>query len=269
MLITLLVLAVAAVSIYSFYILKRKQSIAVVNQKKPLIIAHRGAAGNYPENTHAAFQAALDLHVEMIEFDIQLTSDERFAVIHDETVDRTTNEKGLVRDYTMEELQQLDAGSWKHSSFAGERIPTFMEMFEKYSGKVQMLIEVKHVYNNEKVAKLLEEFLQDKPHDGIIIQSFNSEFIKVFHQYLPNIPVGVLIKQQMNGITNKQVKDYGSYAAYINPRITNSNSQLLTNIHNQNANCFIWTIRNEQQMKKALAINPDGIVTDYPEWFLK
>ncbi|MEH6941376.1 glycerophosphodiester phosphodiesterase [Bacillus sp. JJ722] len=269
MLIILLSLATIAILIYSFYMLKSKSGVAIVNQKPPLIIAHRGAAGNYPENTHAAFQAALDLHVEMIEFDIQLTRDDIFAVIHDETIDRTTNEQGLVREYTMEELKKLDAGSWKHSSFAGERIPTFNEMFEKYSGKVQMLIEVKHVNNIEKVAKLLVESLQDKPHDGIIIQSFNSEFIKVFHQYLPSIPIGILIKQQVNGITKKQVEDYGSYANYINPRITNSSSQLLSNIHNQKANCFIWTIRNEQQKKKALAINPDGIVTDYPEWFLK
>ncbi|WP_052343653.1 glycerophosphodiester phosphodiesterase [Bacillus massiliigorillae] len=270
MLIILCILVIVSILICCFYMLQKgKRSNTTIDQKKPLIIAHRGAAGSYPENTHSAFQAALDLQADMLEFDIQLTKDNQFAVIHDETVDRTTNGKGLVREFTIEELKQLDAGSWKHPSFAGERIPAFTEMFEQYNSKVQMLIEVKHIFDIDKVAMLLVDFLRKKPHEHIIIQSFNSEFIKVFHQLLPNIPVGVLIKQQMNGITKKQVEDHASYASYINPRITNSSSQLLNTIHNQNAHCFIWTIRNEQQMKKALAINPDGIVTDYPEWFIK
>lgn len=232
-----------------------------------MIIAHRGVAGTYPENTHISFQAALSLQVQMIEFDIQLTKDNEFVVIHDETLERTTNGKGIVKDYTLQELKELDAGAWKDERFKGEQIPTLAEMLEQYTGKVSMLIEVKHVANAEQMAKQLKDFLQKYQTENIIIQSFHSSFIKIFHELMPELPVGVLIKQQMKGISSKMVEEL-SFANYINPRITNITTPLLQNIHAKQAQCFIWTVRTEQQMKKALALKPDGIVTDYPEWFL-
>ncbi|MGM9923231.1 MAG: glycerophosphodiester phosphodiesterase [Bacillus sp. (in: firmicutes)] len=264
--ITVSIIALLAVLIYII----AKQKAQTTASLKPLIIAHRGAAGNYPENTHAAFRAALDLTVDMIEYDIQLTKDEKFAVIHDETLDRTTDGTGLVRERTMEELQQLDAGSWKDPAFEGERIPELSDMFACYNGQVHMLIEVKHIKEPGKVAALLASFLQDEAIDRekVIIQSFNQDFIKAFHAYLPDIAVGILLKHQLHGIGPARVKELAACASYINPKITNASAQLLTTIHHYQTKCFIWTVRTPQQMKKALAVRPDGIITDYPEWFI-
>ncbi|NND31503.1 MAG: glycerophosphodiester phosphodiesterase [Saprospiraceae bacterium] len=91
------------------------------------LCAHRGAMESHPENTLVAFQAAIDKGAHMIEFDVHLTSDRKLIVIHDNTVDRTTNGRGQVSAMTLEELKQLDAGLWKGPEFIGQKLPTFEE----------------------------------------------------------------------------------------------------------------------------------------------
>ena len=97
---------------------------------KPLIIAHRGAMGNAPENTAASFKKAIDEKADGIELDVHMTKDGHLVVIHDETIDRTSNGKGLVRDMTLEELRKFDYGSFFDASYAGERILTLEEALE-------------------------------------------------------------------------------------------------------------------------------------------
>ena len=98
--------------------------------KKPFVIAHRGYRAKYPENTLAAFKAAMDSGAPAIELDITLTKDRSIIVIHDDTLDRTTNTCGAVNNYTLEELKQLDAGSWFDPVFHGESLPTLDEVFQ-------------------------------------------------------------------------------------------------------------------------------------------
>jgi glycerophosphoryl diester phosphodiesterase len=97
-----------------------------------MVIAHRGASSYVPENTFAAFDLALQMGVRHIELDVQLTSDGHLVVIHDDTVDRTTNGSGLVTRHTLESLRGLDAGSWFGTRFAGECIPLFDEVLARY-----------------------------------------------------------------------------------------------------------------------------------------
>ena len=94
------------------------------------VAAHRGWSSHYPENTLPAFEKALELGVDQLELDLHMTKDGHFVLIHDHTLDRTTNGTGLVQDHTLEQLKQLDAGSWKDSRFAGLQIPTFTEFME-------------------------------------------------------------------------------------------------------------------------------------------
>ena len=99
------------------------------------IIAHKGASGIAPENTIAAIQLALDMGVDMIEIDVRNTHDEEIVVIHDATLDRTTNGTGLVHDYTLEEIRELDAGSWfGDARYAGEKVPTLKEVLDLVDG---------------------------------------------------------------------------------------------------------------------------------------
>ena len=96
----------------------------------PLISGHRGGAAYAPENTMAAFKKGKALGADLLELDVQLTRDGHLVIFHDDTLDRTTNGKGLLRERTLAELKELDAGSWFSPEFAGERIPTFEEVVE-------------------------------------------------------------------------------------------------------------------------------------------
>lgn len=108
-----------------------------------MVIAHRGFSGQAPENTLASFQKAVELGSDMIELDVRFSKDGQVVVIHDDTIDRTTNGRGKVADYTLKELKQFDAGSWFAPQFSGERIPTLKEVLELVKGKVLVNIEIK------------------------------------------------------------------------------------------------------------------------------
>ena len=105
-------------------------------------IAHRGASSYAPENTFAAFDLAVDMGIEEIELDVQFTSDSHIIVIHDETLDRTTNSTGSVCDRTLEEIQSLDAGSWFDEKFSDEKIPALGEVFDRYKDQLRFHIEI-------------------------------------------------------------------------------------------------------------------------------
>ncbi|MBN1542341.1 glycerophosphodiester phosphodiesterase [candidate division KSB1 bacterium] len=107
------------------------------------VCAHRGASAAYPENTLIAFQAAIDLGVHMIETDVRLTRDSTLVLLHDETVDRTTDGSGAISELTLSEVQSLDAGSWKSANFAGERIPTLEQALAIMPRNIRLNLHLK------------------------------------------------------------------------------------------------------------------------------
>ena len=94
------------------------------------VAAHRGNSKYFPENTMSAFRSAVALEPDMLEIDIQMTKDGEIVMMHDHTVDRTTDGTGLIREKTLEEIRRLDAGSWKGEEFRGEKVPTFVEFLK-------------------------------------------------------------------------------------------------------------------------------------------
>ena len=122
------------------------------------ICAHRGVSFSYPENTLASIKQAVKLGTQMIEFDVRSTKDKALVLMHDKTVDRTTNGKGAVKDLTLAEIKKLDAGIWKDEKFRGERVPTFEEVLNVIPDTILMNIHVKQEYETAlSVAKLLTE----------------------------------------------------------------------------------------------------------------
>jgi glycerophosphoryl diester phosphodiesterase len=113
------------------------------NFTPPWIIGHRGYPAKYPENTLASFQGALAAGVKMVELDVMLSRDRKLVVIHDESLERTTNGKGAVADHTLAELRRLDAGSWFDTSFAGQRLPELGEVLDLVDGRAYANIEIK------------------------------------------------------------------------------------------------------------------------------
>jgi glycerophosphoryl diester phosphodiesterase len=233
-------------------------------------IAHRGASGYAPENTFSAFDLAVEMKADYIEIDVQRSKDGELVIIHDTSVDRTTNGTGAVKDLTFEQLRSLDAGSWKGDQFAGEKIPTFDEVLNRYHGITGILIELKspELYPGieEEVARKLKEHNLDKPqNEKIIIQSFNFESMKKMNTLLPNVPLGVLTSS-LTHTTEQALKDISLYADYFNPKYGIVTESLVNQVHALGMKIASWTVRSQESADFILDMNVDAIVTDYPDY---
>jgi glycerophosphoryl diester phosphodiesterase len=233
-------------------------------------IAHRGAAGYAPENTIAAFDKAIEMKADYIEMDIQRTKDGELVIIHDTSVDRTTEGSGYIKDLTFNELRSLDAGSWKGTEFAGEKIPTFDEILDKYHGKIGILLELKapELYPGieESIAQELKDRNLDKPqNEKMILQSFNFESMKKMNTLLPNVPIGVLTWSKAH-TTPQALKEFSAYADYFNPSYGLITEDLVNQVHSQGMQIQSWTVRSHESADFLLEMNVDGIITDYPDY---
>ncbi len=161
---------------------------------KVKLAAHRGFSARYPENTMIAFREALKLDIDMIEMDVHMTKDGELVLIHDHTLDRTTNGTGLVRDYTLAELSALDAGSWKGEEFKGEKIPTLREFLELMKDNdLEINVELKDYPNLsgafayescDKAMAMLAEF---NMLDRIYINSFSGDMLNYVSTKYPSV----------------------------------------------------------------------------------
>nr|WP_244535732.1 glycerophosphodiester phosphodiesterase family protein [Lentibacillus halodurans] len=237
------------------------------------LIAHRGSSGHAPENTIAAYDLGFEQKADYIEIDIQMTKDGELVSIHDTTIDRTTDGTGSVGDYTLEELRNLDAGSWFDQSFAGEKIPTFEEILDRYRGKIGILIELKSpgLYPGveQKVANTLIERNMDKPNNHkIVVQSFNHDSVKRFHDLLPSMPVGVLVgygQADEGKITDEHLEEYAEYADYVNPNKELLDQDTVDRIHQNELKTWPYTVVDQEWVDQLMEYGVDGIITDYPE----
>lgn len=233
-------------------------------------VAHRGATGYAPENTIAAFDLAVDMKADYIEIDVQRSKDGKLVLIHDTTVDRTTDGTGKVGDLTFEQLRSLDAGSWKGEQFVGELIPTFEEILDRYHGKIGILIELKapELYPGieEQVAEVLKERNLDKPqNEKIIIQSFNFESVKRVDQLLPQVPVGVLTSNRAD-TTFEALQEFSTYADWFNPSYGIVTEELVNQVHSQGMQIGSWTVRSQEAADFLLEMGVDAIISDYPDY---
>ncbi|WP_455661490.1 glycerophosphodiester phosphodiesterase [Pradoshia sp.] len=234
------------------------------------IVAHRGASGYAPENTIAAFDLAVKMKADYIEIDVQRTKDGKLILIHDTTVDRTTDGTGKVGDLTYKEIRRLDAGSWMSEKYKGEKVPTFEEVLKRYKGKIGILIELKspELYPGieGEVAKLLKAYHLDKPrNEKVIVQSFNFDSMKEADQLLPRIPIGVLINKTAD-TTDAAIEQFSAYAEYYNPSYGLVTAELVTKAHEEGMKVQSWTARSRETVQFLLEMKVDGIITDYPDY---
>jgi len=152
-----------------------------------MVIAHRGASSYAPENTLAAFDLAIEMGVRHIELDVHATRDNHIVVIHDDTVDRTTDGSGPVTNFTLATLRKLDAGSWFGGHFAGERIPTFDEVLGRYKGRIHIHTEIKgqSTYLSQRTADLIR---QHGMAQEVTITSFQRVRLEETRAYAPSCP---------------------------------------------------------------------------------
>lgn len=160
----------------------------------PYVIGHRGASGYAPENTMVSFERALALRADAIECDVHPTKDGRLVVIHDETLERTTNGTGLVAEHTLEELLQLDAGAWFDPSFAGTRLPVFQDLLAWAKGRTKVVVELKlgPIYYPGFERMVIAELEQAGMRNEVLVISFDHPTIKSLKELAPDIAAGVV-----------------------------------------------------------------------------
>lgn len=239
-----------------------------------VVIAHRGASAYYPENTMAAFRGAVDMSAEMIELDVMMSSDGVPVVFHDAHLDDHTNGSGLLADFTLEELQTLDAGSWFDSTFAGEPIPTLEEVLQYASGKIALNIEIK----TEAVTDRLEGGIEEKSlalvreyemENHVLFSSFDYRAIAHLKELAPEIPAALLYEEsQSDGmLPSELVAKYEADA--FNCSFRQLNKQWLQDIKSHDIPVFVYTVDRKSRMKKLLRSNVSGIFTNKPDLLLK
>ncbi|MFE0302717.1 MULTISPECIES: glycerophosphodiester phosphodiesterase [Bacillus] len=234
------------------------------------IIAHRGSSSAAPENTIAAFDVAVEQGADYIELDVQMTMDQHVVVIHDDTVDRTTNGNGLVKSYTLDQLKKLDAGSWFEQQYTNERIPTLQEILERYSQRIGILIEIKHpkrqIGIEKAVARIINRFSYSR---HIIIQSFDVHALQRIKAFAPSLRTALIIKPDAFKLTKRKLTTYSSFANGLNMKKTMINRWWIDRIHSFGMEVFIWTVKDQKTADRIKKYPIDGVVTDNPLFFQK
>lgn len=232
---------------------------------KPLVWAHRGASGYAPENTLAAFQKAVDLGADGVELDIQLTKDDQIVVIHDETIDRTSDGKGWVKDYTLEELRAFNYNRTK-PEYKHADIPTMREVFEllKPTG-LFINIEIKtgvvfYEKIEEKILALTKEMGME---DRVCYSSFNHYTVTRIHELNPDAEIGFLYADGPIDMPSYGVK-HGVNA--LHPALYNLQYDgFVKECKEKGLKLNVWTVNERPYMEMCCQYGVDAIITNYPD----
>lgn len=214
-------------------------------------IGHRGAKGHIAENTLASFQKSMDLGVHGIELDAHLSSDGKVMVIHDDTVDRTTSEKGLVSDFNSVELEQLG-------------IPTLEAVFDLVDRKCFINVELKTFETADKVSEIIELYVTEKNWDysDLIVSSFDWNALQQVHFLNDKIPIGVLTSTDLD-LAIAFAKFIKAYS--VHPYYHLLSAENVSKMQSQNFKVYPWTINEPEDIIFVKSLQVDGIITDFPE----
>lgn len=238
------------------------------------VVAHRGASALAPENTLVAFRRALEMDVDGLELDLQPTRDGQLVVLHDERLERTTNGRGYVFEYTLAELRALDAGSWFHGAhssgarYDGQRIPTLDEVIDLVrDGRQQLYIEIK---KSERTPERLEENVVEVIHrhgfeNRVVLISFDPNSLRRVRQLAPAVATAILFKD-LPADPIFLARTIG--ATGIAPRLDRVTREFVEAAHRAGMQMVVWTVDSPEDMQKLIDFGVNGIVTNVPDQLL-
>lgn len=232
---------------------------------RPLIWAHRGASGYAPENTLIAFQKAVELGADGVELDVQLTKDDQIVVIHDETIDRTSDGKGWVKDYTLEELRKFNYNK-VHPEYEHADIPTLREVYEllKPTGlTINVELKTGIVFYEELERKVLELTKEMGMEDKVLYSSFNHYTCVKIHELAPEAYVGFLYADGPIAMAEYAAKYHADalHPALYNLQFPNYMKDAIE--HDLDVN--VWTVNEEMYMQMCCQFGVNAIITNYPD----
>ncbi len=240
--------------------------IEVFADSMPIVCGHRGASHLACENTLPAFQKCLDLHIPAIELDVHQCKSGQIVVIHDDTVDRTTNGKGLVNDLNWENLAKLNIKANHFKDMPKIKLPLLSQVLDLISGKLIINIEIKG-YTPSLVQGVLNNLKHYPDNSKIIISSFEYDALKEVYKLNPHLKLAVLTEHQhFADVEDKlaQIK-----AVSWNPDFETVNASDVVACHNQHYQVWVWTIDSLADYQKALDLKVDAIITNEPDKLIK
>ncbi|RLE47991.1 hypothetical protein DRJ25_00970 [Candidatus Woesearchaeota archaeon] len=220
-----------------------------------LKIAHRGASAYAQENSMQAFEKALEMNVDGVEFDVHLTKDKQIIVMHDDNVQRTTNGFGLIKDLTLEQIRMF------HQKQNSEPVPTLQEVLSLLDNKCICKIDVKTEGIEERLINIIKKY---KIEDSVIVTSKSLNIIKKIKELDPKITTEMQVWKPWNAEEMiqhaKEVK-----ADIIAPNYLMCTKELVEKAHKDNLKVHVWTVNKIEEIEKMKIIGVDGIVSDIPD----
>ncbi|WP_165886845.1 glycerophosphodiester phosphodiesterase [Scopulibacillus darangshiensis] len=258
-----------------------KTSRSLLNPHHILDIAHRGASGYAPEHTLASYKMGERLKGDYVEIDLQMTGDGKLIAMHDETLDRTTNGTGLVKDYTLDEIKQLDAGSWfnenypekANPAYVGLKIPTLEDIIDTFGRSANYYIETKSpdVYPGmeEKLLGILKnhKLIGPNAHSGkVIIQSFSKDSLLKIHNMDKSIPLVQLLSYHSDAdISQGEIAAIKQYAVGVGPNYKYIDRDYVQKVRNNGLLIHPYTVNTREDMEMLLDWGVTGMFTNYPD----
>lgn len=250
----------------------------------PLVIAHRGASEDAPEHTLDAYERALAGGASGVEADVRLTADGHLVCVHDRTVDRTSNASGVVSNFTLAELSDVDFGSWKLGADEapdveqtnGHRIVTLQRLLElvmSFDRRVSLLIETKHPtryagYVEERLADLLTEYrltTTNRSARGVAVttMTFSEVALWRLRRMLPHLPLVYLMERVPLVLRNGQLPR-GVSTAGPSIALIREHPRYVQRVHEQGNEVYVWTVDEPDDVRLAVELGVDAIITNRP-----
>jgi glycerophosphoryl diester phosphodiesterase len=223
------------------------------------IIAHRGAAGRAPENTLASVRQALEDGADWVEIDVQETLDGRIAVIHDSDLMKLAGKELNIWDATLEQLQQVDIGSWFSPEFSNERIPSLEDVLETVKGKAGLLIELKYYGHDQRLEQRVADIVEQTDMlDSVALMSLKRAGIEKARNLRPDWPYGLLTSKTIGDLSSLQMDFLAINMATTSPG-------LIRRIQKAGKQVYVWTVNDRMSMSRMMSLGVDGIITDEPK----
>jgi glycerophosphoryl diester phosphodiesterase len=233
---------------------------------QPLVIAHRGARDVAPENTLAAFRAAIDLDADGIELDIVCCITGEIVVLHDDSADRTTDGSGLVREMPFSALRELDAGAWFSDAFVDERIPLLQEVLDLIGPRFRINIEIKSAdIRGDGIEQKTAQMIRARDlGDQVIISSFNPMALWRTKRIAPDLKRGLLYAPDMPIFLARAWSRRLIQPDSLHPQASMVDEHYMRWARDNGYRVNVWTVNEIAEMHKMIALGVDAIITDHP-----
>jgi len=232
-------------------------------RRAPLVVAHRGASGEAPENTFAAFQGAIEQGADALECDVHLSADGVPVVLHDHDLGRTTDLRGLVRDLTWAELSRADAGSWFGAQYRGERLPRLDDLLAWCRGRIPLSIELKNgpIFYTDLERLVVEQVREKGMVDQVSVISFDHPALLRLRAQEGLLVTGALYAARLidgPGLAR------ATGAQALLPHIAFVDRAMVEEAHGAGIAVSVWTVNHRDDVSLALAAGVDALATDFP-----